>query len=129
MGDVKCFIRLGEKLISWNVIDTDSSDYNWYFPTPEIQKYLLPIINVGGQKFDEYGRTIYIKEDCVRLKNTVAFAKETLILMPNSTVRYETIDEGLVSLNKREIILTLDNLAMAVEQAIEKSRNLLFLGD
>jgi hypothetical protein len=120
---------LGESLISWNIANTKEGQNSWYFPSFGIQEYLLPIINVGGQNFDEYGQTKYAIEDCRRLINTVAFAKETLSLMPKSVVRYETIEKGLASLEKHEIISTLDKLAKAAELAIKQETSLLFYGD
>jgi hypothetical protein len=116
-------------LISWNISNTKESQNSWYFSSFEIQEYLLPIINVGGQSFDEYGKTKYVTEDCRRLINTVTFAKETLSLMPKSVVRYETIESGLVSLDKNEIIKTLDNLSAAAALAVKQETSLLFYGD
>jgi hypothetical protein len=120
---------LGESLISWNIANTKGNQNGWYFPSFDIQEYLLPIINVGGQTFDEYGQTKYSTEDCLRLKNTVTFAIETLTLTQKQTVRYETIDKGLVSLNKNEIIATLDYLGKAAELVIKQETSLLFYGD
>ncbi|ODB42011.1 hypothetical protein BB427_10890 [Pseudoalteromonas sp. BMB] len=116
-------------MISWKVATIEENPTNWYFPSFEIQEYLLPIINVGGQTFDEYGRTEYEREDCLRLINTVAFAKETLKLMSKTIVRYETIHDGLASLNKNELVNTLDNLAHAVKLALKQQSTLVFYGD
>nr|KJZ07926.1 hypothetical protein TW77_13745 [Pseudoalteromonas rubra] len=116
-------------MISWNIANTKEGQDSWYFPSVEIQEYLLPIINVGGQNFDESGKTKYAIEDCQRLRNTIDFAKETLSLMSKSVVRYETIEEGLASLDKNEIISTLDKLANAAELAIKQETSLLFYGD
>jgi len=44
-------------------------------------------------------------------------------------VRYETIEKGLASLEKHEIISTLDKLAKAAELAIKQETSLLFYGD
>ena len=120
---------LGESLISWNIANTEERRNSWFFPSFEIQEYLLPIINVGGQNFDEYGQTKYTIEDCRRLRNTVTFAIETLSLMPKSVVRYETIEKGLASLDKNEIISTLDKLSKAAELTIKQETSLLFYGD
>ena len=128
-SDFPLFKALGESLISWNISNTKESQNSWYFSSFEIQEYLLPIINVGGQSFDEYGKTKYVTEDCRRLINTVTFAKETLSLMPKSVVRYETIESGLVSLDKNEIIKTLDNLSAAAALAVKQETSLLFYGD
>ena len=116
-------------MISWNIANTIESHSGWYFPSFEIQEYLLPIISVGGQTFDEYGQTKYSIEDCRRLRNTVTFAKETLTLMSTVVVRYETIEKGLASLDKNEIITTLDDLSNAAELAIKQETSLLFYGD
>ncbi|MBR8841696.1 MULTISPECIES: hypothetical protein [unclassified Pseudoalteromonas] len=123
------FKALGELLILWNIAIIKEGQSSWHFPSFEIQEYLLPIINVGGQNFDEYGQTNYTVEDCRRLINTVAFAKETLALMSKSVVRYETIEKGLVSLNKCEIMSTLAQLSEAAELAIKHKTGLLFYGD
>lgn len=120
---------LGESLISWNIANSKESPISWYFPSFEIQEYLLPIINVGGQTFNEYGQTYYSIEDCRRLRNTIHFAKETLTLMPKVIVRYETIENGLASLDKSGIIATLDNLSNAAELAIKQETCLVFYGD
>ncbi|MDO6567719.1 hypothetical protein Q4561_11675 [Alteromonas sp. 1_MG-2023] len=108
-------------MIPWNIANIKEGQNSWYFPSFEIQDYLLPIINVGGPNFDEYGQTKYAIEDCRRLINTVSFAKETLSLMPKSVVRYETIEKGLASLEKDEILTTLDKLAKAAKLAIKQA--------
>jgi len=120
---------LGESLISWNIANYGENKNDWYFPSFEIQEYLLPIINVGGQNFDEYSQTKYAIEDCRRLINTVVFAKETLSLMSKSVVRYESIENGLVSLDTNEVLKTLEHLSKAAELAIKQETNLLFYGD
>ncbi|MFC1518248.1 hypothetical protein ACFL6Z_00870 [Pseudomonadota bacterium] len=116
-------------MISWNVVNAEEKQKCWFFPSFEIQEYLLPIINVGCKAFDEYGQTHYSIDDCRRLRNTVAFAKETLILMQKSVLRYETIEEGLASLDKSEILATLNYLNIAAELAIERETSLMFYGD
>jgi hypothetical protein len=122
-------VALGESLISYNIADTKEGQNSWYFPSFEIQEYLLPIINVGGQNFDEYGQTRYSIEDCLCLRNTITFAKKTLSLIPKSVVRYETIEKGLTSLDKNEIILTLNKLAKVAELAIKQETSFLFYGE
>jgi hypothetical protein len=46
---------------------------DWFFPTDEIQEYLLPQINVGKPFIDEYGDTTFTTEDCARLKGNIEF--------------------------------------------------------
>jgi hypothetical protein len=78
-------------MINWKVLNSNTDLNDWYFPSFEIQEYLLPLINVGGAYFYEYADTKYTAEDCRRLRSTVKFASETLTLMNKSAVRYETI--------------------------------------
>ncbi len=120
---------LGDFLISWNISNAVESQKDWFFPSFEVQEYLLPIIHVGGANFDEYGQTKYSTEDCRRLINTTAFAKETLLIMAKKTVRYETVGKGLVTLDKSQLIDTLDNLSLAAKQAVKEQTALLFYGD
>ncbi|ASD66097.1 hypothetical protein B1L02_02950 [Pseudoalteromonas piscicida] len=129
MRDLRTIKMLGESLISWKVANIEESPSHWHFPSFEIQEYLLPLINVGAQTFDEYGRTEYELEDCRRLLNTIAFARETLSLMSKETIRYETIHDGLASLNKNELLNTLDMLVKSAKLALKQESNLVFYGD
>ncbi len=116
-------------MINWKVLNSNTESSDWNFPSFEIQEYLLPLINVGGAIFDEYAQTKYTAEDCLRLRNTVRFASETLTLMNKPVVRYETIHNGLVSLDKTQILYTLTALDKAAEHALVNESSLIFFGD
>lgn len=116
-------------MISWKVSSTKDDSIEGYFPSFDIQEYLLPILNVGGPKFDEYGRIAYSVEDCVRLRNTISFAIETLQMMNKSKVRYETINEGLATFEKVDLVNTLNTLDMAAKLAVQNKVGLVFYGD
>jgi hypothetical protein len=116
-------------VINWILSDHDDQCENWYFPTFDIQEYLLPIINVGVERIDEYGSTTYSIEDCRRLKNVIDFAIETLTISQKNEIRYETIHDDLVSLNKQKIIDTLESLLEASKLSVKLQSELLLLGD
>jgi hypothetical protein len=116
-------------MIDWKVVVSETEIIKGYFPDFNLQEYLLPIINVGGSTFDEYGRTVYSSEDCIRLRNTISFAKETILLTTKVSIRYETINDGLVVLQKEKIVEVLNKLDFAAKAAIDNHKYLEFLGD
>ena len=120
---------LGDFVISWNIANNSEANDGWYFPNFEIQEYLLQLLNVGGPKFDEYGRTVYGKEDCMRLRNAISHMRETMNITRKEKIRYETIHEGLVELDKNEIIRTLKFLDSAAEITLNENSSLVFYGD
>jgi hypothetical protein len=116
-------------VINWIVSELNEQGESWYFPSFEIQEYLLPIINVGVERIDEYGSTEYSIEDCRRLKYVIVFALETLAITQKSEIRYETIHDDLVPLNKQEIIDTLESLLDASKLSVKLQSELIFMGD
>ena len=116
-------------MISWNIANKSEANDGWYFPNFEIQEYLLQLLNVGGPKFDEYGRTVYGREDCMRLRNAISYMRETMNITRKEIIRYETIHEGLVNLDKNEIIRTLKYLDSAAEITLKENSSLVFYGD
>lgn len=89
----------------------------------------MPIINVGGPDFDEYGDTKYSLEDCFRLRKAVDYHLEGLRLSNKVKIRYETMYKGMESLNKQLIIDTLCYLREAAELAIKERSGIIFYGD
>ena len=116
-------------MINWNIRNSKEKGSNWFFPSFEVQEYLLPIINVGGPTFDEYGATKYSLEDCLRLRNTIEYAIEGYNLSNKDQIRFETMHKGLESLDKSLVNSTLKALDEAAKRAIEKQRGLVFYGD
>ena len=116
-------------MINWIVANHNKTFTGWAFPSFEIQEYLIPIINVGVERFNMYGRTEYSADDCRRLTNVVSFAIETLQLMDKVEFQFETINDGTAVLNKHEIEATLRALLQANDVAIQSSGTLVFLGD
>ncbi|WP_288130732.1 hypothetical protein [Microbulbifer sp.] len=116
-------------MINWNIKNSKEKRENWFFPSFEVQEYLLPVVNVGVPIFDEYSDTTYELDDCMRLRNVIASLMETLSLTNKSKIRYETIYKGLESLDKSLIIETLENLDAAANLAIKDRTALFFYGD
>jgi hypothetical protein len=116
-------------MICWDIKETKGKRTNWFFPTFDIQEYMLPLIHVGGADIDEYGRTEFDKEDCLRLRKAIAYVLEGLNISKKKIIRYETLNRGLESLDKSLIIEAFENLDRAANEAIQKEKSLVFYGD
>ncbi|TLM77815.1 hypothetical protein ACONUD_05785 [Microbulbifer harenosus] len=116
-------------MISWNVSNSKDKRKNWFFPSFEVQEYLLPIIDIGGSYIDEYGDTTYSVEDCMRLRKVIDNVIEGLSLTKKTRIRFETMHKGLETLDKPLLIEALKNLREATEIAVEKRQPLVFRGD
>ena len=57
------------------------------------------------------------------------FIKESLLLSPKSKIRYETMQKGLVVLDKLLVLKTLEALSEATEMAVLEQKSLVFFGD
>ena len=116
-------------MIDWNIKNSQEKRPNWYFPSFEVQEYLLPIIYVGGEPIDEYGDTLISPAECQRMKNSIKFIQESLLLSPKSKIRYETMQKGLVVLDKLLVLKTLEALGEATDMAVLEQKSLVFFGD
>ncbi|MEJ2611860.1 MAG: hypothetical protein P8179_17725 [Candidatus Thiodiazotropha sp.] len=116
-------------MISWDIKDSKEKRKNWFFPSFEIQEYMLPLMHVGGADIDEYGDTEYTIEDCVRLRKAIAYILKGLSFTNKKKIRYETLSRGLETFDKSLIIEAFQNLDVAANEAIEKQKGLVFYGD
>ena len=116
-------------MINWDVKDSKERRTHWFFPSFEIQEYMLPIIHVGGSDIDEYGDTEYSFEDCIRLRKVIGYVLIGLNYTNKTKIRYETLSKGLESLDKSLVIEAFRNLDNAAEEAIKNRKNLVFYGD
>ncbi len=69
-------------MIDWRISPNYEAikEREWYFPSFEIQEYLLPQINVGKSYIDEYNDTHFTTEDCNRLKGNIEYLIDSRIL-------------------------------------------------
>ena len=116
-------------MINWDLRNSKEPRSNWFFPSFEIQEYLLPTIYVGGQFIDEYDDTKYGAEDCRRLRQAILYFSDLLDTSDKEIIRYETMNKGLVSLDKSLVEETLKALDAAAAEAIENNQSLMFYGD
>ena len=101
----------------------------WFFPSLEIQEYLLPQLNVGNPFIDEYGGTTFSAEDCARLKGNIEYLMDSGILDRRSAIRFDSLRSGLVTLSCEDIRECLKKLHAAVEETIRRNGVLKFFGD
>lgn len=116
-------------MINWDLKGSKESRSNWFFPSFELQEYLLPVIYVGGQFIDEYDDTKYEIEDCLRLRQAILYFSNIMDATNKDKFRYDTMHKGVVSLDKSEIIKTLQALDTAAAEAIKQQQSLMFYGD
>ncbi len=116
-------------MINWDLMGSKEQRCNWFFPSFEIQEYLLPMIYVGGQFIDEYDDTKYEIEDCRRLRQAILYFSDIMDANDKEIIRYDSMHKGIVSLDKSAIVKTLKALDAAAAEAIEKQQNLMFYGD
>ena len=104
-------------------------DRKWFFPTFEIQEFLLPQINVGKPFIDEYGDTTFTTEDCERLKGNIEFLIDSVTFDRRGEIRFDSFRSGLVTLSCEEIKSCLLKLHEAADQVVTRRGTLVFYGD
>jgi hypothetical protein len=69
-------------MIDWQVRINGQNPPDWdhqrdgcWFPNFELQKYLLPIFDVGEQPIDEYSDTVFSKKAMMRLKTHLTWQR------------------------------------------------------
>jgi hypothetical protein len=118
-------------MIDWDV----SPDYErtreqeWFFPSFEIQEYLLPQINVGKPFIDIYGTTVFTTDDCRRLKGNIEYLLDSQAFDKKPQIQFESLEYGLVAMSCGDIRNALLKLYEAANQAVERSGALMFFGD
>ena len=101
----------------------------WFFPSFEIQAFLLPQINVGKPLIDEYGDTTFTTEDCVRLKGNIEYLIDSGVFDKKPEIQFDSFEKGLVTLSCDKIKSCLLRLHEAADQAIKRGGTLAFYGD
>ena len=104
-------------------------DREWFFPSFEVQEYLLPQINVGKAFIDIYGDTTFSTEDCVRLKGNIEHLIDSRTFDKKREIRFDSFEKGLVTLSCDGIKNCLLKLHEAADQAVKRSGTLVFYGD
>lgn len=105
------------------------SERRWFFPSFEIQEYLLPLINVGKPWIDIYGGTNFTCEDCLRLKGNIEYLVDSGAFDKKSEIQFDSFEKGLISLSCTEIKNCLLKLYEAGSEAVNRSGTLVFYGD
>jgi len=120
-----------EKMIDWRISPDFalSKERGWFFPSFEIQEYLLPQINVGKPLIDEYGDTHFKAEDCARLKGNIEYLIDSRILDRKADIQFDAFEKGLVALSCAEIKNCLLKLHEAADEAFKHDATLVFYGD
>ena len=118
-------------MIDWRISPEFESlkERAWFFPSFEVQEYLLPQINVGKPYIDEYGDTTFTSEDCVRLKGNIEYLIDSRILDKRKEIKFDSFEKGLVTLACDEIKSCLLRLHEAADQAVKRGGTLAFYGD
>jgi len=101
----------------------------WFFPSFEIQEFLLPQINVGKPFIDPYGDTQFSTEDCARLKGNIEYLIDSETFNRKAEIRFDAFEKGLVSLSCAEIKECLLKLYEAADEAVKNGGSLVFYGD
>ncbi len=104
-------------------------DRQWFFPSFEIQEFLLPQINVGKAFIDVYGDTHFTTEDCARLMGNIEYLLDSGILDRKTEIQFEAFGKGLVTLSCDEIKNCLLKLHEAADEAFKNGETLVFYGD
>jgi len=118
-------------MIDWRISpDFDSvKERGWFFPSFEIQEYLLPQINIGKAFIDEFNDTVFTKEDCERIKGNIEYLINAGILDRKRELHFDSFENGLVVLSCEEIKECLINLYEAADETIKRNGTLKFFGD
>lgn len=102
---------------------------NWFFPSFQVQEFLLPQINVGKALIDEYGDTTFSTEDCERLKGNIEYLIDSGIFDRRTEIRFDSFEKGIVTLACDEVKNCLLRLHEAADQAVKRGGTLVFYGD
>lgn len=118
-------------MIDWRISPGFESvkEREWFFPTFEIQEFLLPRINVGKPFIDEYGDTHFTPEDCARIKGNIEYLIDSTVLDRKPDIQFDSFEKGLVTLSCSEIKNCLLKLHEAADQASKSGGTLVFYGD
>ncbi|MBK1884918.1 hypothetical protein JIN85_21080 [Luteolibacter pohnpeiensis] len=118
-------------MIDWRISPDFATikEREWFFPSFDIQEYLLPQINVGKALIDEYGDTHFTEEDCARLKGNIEYLIDSRILDRKADIQFDSFEKGLVTLSCAEIKNCLLKLHEAADQAFNQRATLVFYGD
>ncbi|MDQ6961962.1 MAG: hypothetical protein Q9M28_05465 [Mariprofundaceae bacterium] len=109
-------------MMDWKVVDQEGQKHTqkgWFFPNLSIQEYLLPFINVGHDYIDENNTTLFQKEDCRRLKHNITYLLGSKYFDQKTQIQYDSISQGLITLESKDIIESLLHLHTAAEQAMQ----------
>ncbi len=118
-------------MIDWRIqsgAQTVQED-GWFFPSFTIQEFLLPMINVGFERIDEYGDTLFHRDDCMRLKGNIRYLLDLGLVTRRQEIRYDSFEKGIVVLQAKEIEQCLLKLLDAADRAILNNGTLGFYGD
>ncbi len=118
-------------MIDWRIspLFEGIKEREWFFPSFEIQEYLLPQINVGKPFIDEYGDTHFNTEDCIRLKGNIEYLIDSTILDRKDEIQFDAFEKGLVRLSCADIKHCLLKLHEAADEAFKNGETLVFFGD
>lgn len=118
-------------MIDWHIRTTSGiiQEHNWYFPSFLLQEYLITLVNVGKDVIDPYADTHFDMEDCRRLQGNIEYLLDSGMFDRRETVRFDSLDKGLVPLSCESIINCLVHLHEAAGLAMKHRSALIFLGD
>lgn len=118
-------------MIDWRISPNFESvkEREWFFPSFEIQEFLLPQINVGKSYIDEYGDTQFTAEDCARLKGNIEYLIDSTVFDRKTEIYFDAFEKGLVALSCAEIKNCLLKLHEAADRALKSGGTLVFYGD
>jgi|SRR6187551_3050752 hypothetical protein len=118
-------------MIDWRISPDFAGikERGWFFPSFEIQEYLLPLINVGKPFIDIYGDTTFTTEDCVRLKGNIEYLLEAATFDKKPEVQFDSFEKGPIALSCDDIKRCLLKLHEAADQAVRRGGTLAFYGD
>lgn len=118
-------------MIDWRVSPEFEAlkEREWFFPSFEVQEYLLPQINVGEADIDEYGSTTFTSEECLRLKRKIECIIDSGALNRRKEFQFDSIEKGLVTFSCEDIKGCLLRLYDAADLAAKRNGTLVFYGD
>ncbi len=118
-------------MIDWRISPNfeEVKERNWFFPSFQVQEFLLPQINVGKAFIDEYGDTTFSTEDCERLKGNIEYLINSGTFDRRNEIRFDSFEKGLVILTCDEVKTCLLRLHQAADQAVKGNGALIFYGD
>jgi hypothetical protein len=119
------------QMIDWRISPEFEGvkEREWFFPTFELQEYLLPQINVGKAFIDEYDDTTFTTDDCVRLKGNIEYLIDCGVFDQKKEIRFDSLSRGIVTLSSEQIKSCLLRLHDAADQAVKRGGILKFYGD